>query len=195
MNEPETGWVRERALFRYSTALARADFETIAAVWEAAETDPELEQMLRELNEAYAVEQPQMDWKETADLVQGLLRTHLPTCFAEQDAEVDAPPITVGDVLGSLKTNAVHGPSANDADRLAQQSISQQTPVPEDLSRPAIRRLFEQLGMAVGRPFLDLFRDTAIRMVLHRDQEILRLAATRRQNERPRPDQKDDTPS
>jgi hypothetical protein len=43
----------EKILFRYSSALARGDFEAVAAVLELAQSDPELERMLLELNQAY----------------------------------------------------------------------------------------------------------------------------------------------
>jgi hypothetical protein len=43
----------EKILFRYSSALARGDFEAVAAILELAQSDPELERMLLELNQAY----------------------------------------------------------------------------------------------------------------------------------------------
>lgn len=43
----------EKILFHYSSALQRGDFETVAAVLELAQTDPELERLLLELNQAY----------------------------------------------------------------------------------------------------------------------------------------------
>ena len=47
---------REKLLFRYSSALERGDFTTVAAVLHEAERDPALEQMILELNAAYEVE-------------------------------------------------------------------------------------------------------------------------------------------
>ena len=47
----------ERLLFRYSSALERGDFDAVAAVLREAERDPALEQMILEINEAYAAEQ------------------------------------------------------------------------------------------------------------------------------------------
>lgn len=46
----------EHILFRYSSALERGDFETVADVLREAERDPALEAMLLELNEVYAAE-------------------------------------------------------------------------------------------------------------------------------------------
>jgi hypothetical protein len=47
----------EHILFRYSSALERGDFETVADVLREAERDPALEAMLLELNDVYAAEQ------------------------------------------------------------------------------------------------------------------------------------------
>lgn len=46
----------ERLLFRYSSALERGDFETVADVLREAERDPALERMILDMNEAYTAE-------------------------------------------------------------------------------------------------------------------------------------------
>jgi hypothetical protein len=47
---------RERALYEYTSALDRGDFEAVAAVLHQAETDEALAQMILEVNEAYGAE-------------------------------------------------------------------------------------------------------------------------------------------
>ena len=47
---------QEQLLFRYSSALERGDFETVADVLRAAERDPSLEQMILDMNAAYTAE-------------------------------------------------------------------------------------------------------------------------------------------
>lgn len=47
---------REKALYRYSSALERGDFEAVAAVLQEAEQDPLLERQLLEMNQAYQAE-------------------------------------------------------------------------------------------------------------------------------------------
>ncbi|MCC6804382.1 MAG: hypothetical protein IT319_15980, partial [Anaerolineae bacterium] len=42
----------EQLLFRYSSALERGDFETVADVLRQAERDPALEQMILDMNDA-----------------------------------------------------------------------------------------------------------------------------------------------
>jgi hypothetical protein len=48
--------VREKLLFRYSSALERGDFEVISAVLREAENDPVLERMLHDMNDVYRAE-------------------------------------------------------------------------------------------------------------------------------------------
>src|ERR1035437_760147 len=49
---------REKMLYRYSTALERGDFETVAAVLKQAEKDPALERMILDINMAYQEDLP-----------------------------------------------------------------------------------------------------------------------------------------
>lgn len=47
---------REKAIHQYVTALDRGDMEGIGAVLKAAEKDPKLERIIREVNLAYQQE-------------------------------------------------------------------------------------------------------------------------------------------
>ena len=47
---------REKALYRYSSALERGDFEVVSSTLREAEQDPLLERMLLEVNEVYCAE-------------------------------------------------------------------------------------------------------------------------------------------
>jgi hypothetical protein len=47
---------RERALYQYSSALERGDFDAVAAVLHQAQTDEALERMILEVNEVYGAE-------------------------------------------------------------------------------------------------------------------------------------------
>jgi hypothetical protein len=47
---------REKALYRYSSALERSDFEVVSSILKEAEGDPVLARMLLELNEAHRAE-------------------------------------------------------------------------------------------------------------------------------------------
>jgi hypothetical protein len=60
MNRQETErarqLAREKALYRYSSALERGDFEVVSSVLQEAEGDPVLARMLLEVNEVYRAE-------------------------------------------------------------------------------------------------------------------------------------------
>jgi RNA polymerase sigma factor (sigma-70 family) len=60
MNRQQTGQARqldrERALYKYSSALERGDFDVISRILEKAEQDPVLERMILEVNAAYLAE-------------------------------------------------------------------------------------------------------------------------------------------
>ncbi|MEJ2555945.1 MAG: DUF4349 domain-containing protein [Anaerolineae bacterium] len=60
MNRQETEQARqlarEKALYRYSSALDRGDFEVVSSILEKAEEDPVLARMLLEVNEVYQAE-------------------------------------------------------------------------------------------------------------------------------------------
>jgi hypothetical protein len=59
MNENQADAVlREKILYRYSSAIERGDFETAAAILAQAEGDPQLEQMIMEINAALVTELP-----------------------------------------------------------------------------------------------------------------------------------------
>lgn len=55
---------REKAVQRYLTALAEGDFSVIDAVWQQAENDPTLEDLLFNLHEAFPYEQNLLTWRE-----------------------------------------------------------------------------------------------------------------------------------
>jgi len=56
MEQHEARLAQENILFQYSAALARGDFDTVAAILERAEADPILAQMIFEVNDVYAEE-------------------------------------------------------------------------------------------------------------------------------------------
>jgi len=58
---------REKLLYRYSSALERGDFETVAAVLGQAENDPAIERMILDLNTAYQEELSQEHSKMSAE--------------------------------------------------------------------------------------------------------------------------------
>jgi hypothetical protein len=57
MNDPRTTLIaREKALYQYTSALERGDFEALAEILHAAEDAPELARMIEEINDMYAIQ-------------------------------------------------------------------------------------------------------------------------------------------
>ncbi len=64
---------REKAVYRYTTALTSGDIETLIAVLEEAEHDSTLEQMVLETHQAYQVEEHTIPQAEEIEQVRALL--------------------------------------------------------------------------------------------------------------------------
>jgi hypothetical protein len=172
---------REKALFRYSNALDRGDFDTIAGILHQAEQDAVLERMILEMNELYQSEYKVAVREDDAALVRQLIRQHLPL-NPDADEEVEVPQLTVRDVMNRLRTDLAQRHRGEPEVTLVDQQIQQSnTPLPEDLKLKKVAQLFEQLGLTVSRRFQKLFRDTAILLSMGREHGALRLAETRRQ--------------
>ncbi|MGB0383621.1 MAG: hypothetical protein ACPGWR_02260 [Ardenticatenaceae bacterium] len=56
MNKKPNQQQREKAVFQYTTALERGDFESLSDVLQQAEEDVVLERMIMEVNEVYSYE-------------------------------------------------------------------------------------------------------------------------------------------
>lgn len=176
----------EKILLRYSVALDKGDFETLAAILHDAEQDPELEQMLLELNDLYAAELDDAAQADDVAAVRGLVQTHLASGLAEPAPE--PPPLTVGHVLARIHADAaLRGQVERAALAATRPYQTVETPLPADLSLRGVGKLLEQVGVQVNRRFQNLFRDTAILMRMGRNQGMARLAATRQQQARSTP--------
>jgi hypothetical protein len=183
MSNRQERLARERAVLKYCAALESGDLDLIGSVLQAAETDPLLEEMIREVHQEVRGAERRTEEHAAIERVRVLLHEYLPSAIeVAEEQEVENLPLTVGDVLGKMRTDALVGPEARQAAELAAKPGPHQTPLPDDLSKPGVRHLFQQLGLSVTRQFLDLFRKTAIQLELRREQKVLRLAATRRQS-------------
>lgn len=173
---------RERALYQYANALERGDFEIIETILDEATRDTDLEQMIIELHETYENENQSIHADDAA-LVRELIRAHLPSGLAICEDEVlDVPPLTVGDVCASLQTKAaIQGGDAREVKTFTEQLRQSEAPLPEELTGRRLRQLFAQLGVSVSERFQELFREAAIFLSMSREQNMARLAATRRE--------------
>lgn len=178
---------REKALHRYGSALDRGDFDTVAAVLREAENDPELERMILELNQALQAEYEDDRHNRDAEKVDQLAREHILSGLGGNFEEVDLPPLTVAEVIARIKSDvAVRGSVMCEVMTTAESLAEVQAPLPDALSQAAVRQLLDGLGAPINKPFLKLFRDTAIFLAMGREQGNARFAAARRERERGR---------
>jgi hypothetical protein len=172
--------MREKALFRYTSALERGDMAIVAFILEQAEQNPELEKMILEVNEIYQAEYEQAVAADDHAVIQQMIQEHLPSSQLEVDE--DPPPLTVGDVVGRLQSDAaVSGALKEEVHRTASQVARRNVPLPNQLDRRTIAQLFQELGVTVSQPFQRLFHNAAVFLSMGREQNMARLAATRRQ--------------
>ncbi len=182
-HEQAAGWA-ETAL-RYLDALDAGDINTLAALWEQAAANPELEQVLGELTDGLAAEEGAWpSWEADAARVRDLLREHLPSGFS---APEEPPPLTVRDVAARLQSdNAVAG-RLSVADRTANSRLlADTTPVPEELGLPHFEKWKTTLGVSASPHYWRAFRQTAVLLAMGRCQQAGELAAARRAGRTPR---------
>lgn len=175
---------RDKALYRYVRALDRGDLDAIAAVLQQAERDPMLEQIILETHEAFLAEEDSTAEQDVAETVRELLRRCLPSGFASEAEEMELPPLTVSDVAGRLQADAaLNALAAREEGRVIEQLRQSRAPLPEDLSKRSLRKLFEGLGLSLSDKLQKLFRETAVLLSIGREQHAARLAATRLQRQ------------
>ncbi len=179
--------IREKALYRYMDALERGDFENMARILQQAEHDPELEEMIWEVQTAYLLEQDAERQENDIMLVRQLLQKHLPSGYATVQEVEDIPPLTVSDVAARMQADeAVKGPLKQELQGVVQQLRQSSVPLPRNLGLQGIRALFAQLGVRANKQIQKLFSETALFLSAGRAQGMAQLAATRRQQEKSR---------
>lgn len=177
MDERGARIARELAVLRYCASLDRGDFEGVASVLAAAETDEELERMLRQANEGQRAEQERAAQADSAAVVRELLQRQMPSAM-ETAAEDEMPPLTIAAVAGRIESE---GRASREAPEVLQRLREVDEPVPQGLSARSVRQLLERLGVQASERFLRLFRETAILLSMGRQQQRASLAATRRE--------------
>jgi hypothetical protein len=185
MTEHEQSAARDETALRYLEALDAGDARTLAGLWEQAEADPRLEQVLGEMTDALAEEEgPSSDWEADADRVRALLRQHLPSA----SAPLDPPPLTVGDVAARLQADVALGARLSVADRAANgRLLADTTPVPEELGLPRFEKWQTTLGVSASAFYWRVFRQAAVLLAMGRCQRTGELAAARRAGKGGRP--------
>lgn len=180
---------REKMLCRYVCALDSGDFATVAAVLRQAERDQAFEQMILEVNEVYISEGDEPAGESDAETVRQLLRKHMPSGSSVENEEINLPPLTVGDIVARLQSDATL--KGQEAEAVIRQLRQSEVALPADLSKRGVGRFFLRLGFSLSEQFQKLFRETAIFLSMGREQRASRLAAARRQQRSSKPHQSD----
>lgn len=185
MTERESSIAWAETALRYLDALDAGDAGALAALWEQAAENPQLEQVLGELTDGLAAEDDlSPSWEADAERVRGLLRQHLPSAFPTEAAP---PPLTVGDVAARLQSDSALGTRLTDADRAANSRLlADATPIPEELGLPHFEKWQTTLGISAGVSYWRAFRQAAVLLAMGRCQQAGELAAARRAGRTPR---------
>ncbi len=174
----------EKAVHRYTSALERGDFETVAAVLAHAEHDAELERMIDEVNEVLEAEHEATAAEHDATQVRALLHEHLPSGFASDQGEVELPPLTIAAVVARMSEDAAQrGQMTQELAILTRRLAAESQPVPEELSLGAVRQLFSEREISASAALVKQFRATAIYLAEGREHGQAYQAAARRQRE------------
>jgi hypothetical protein len=176
---------REVAAFAYLDALDAGDLDALAALWERAAIDPELEDFLRDLGEGlHEVEGPGEDFESQAGRVRTLAFRHIPGFVPD---EPPAGPITAGEVARRLQVDEELGRRLDPTDRGANSSlVAREEPLPEPLRMSSLAGWGRGLGVVAGPRYWSAFHKVAVMLRMARSQSAGHLAAARRSDPKPR---------
>lgn len=172
---------RERALYQYSSALLRGDFDTIDAVLTAAESDSVLAGMILELGRAHEEESArEAQFEQDKATVSTLVKQHLTSSDPAEAEEISE--VTVGEVVSRLHADR----AIPKADLLVSQRLQNSSiPVPHSPSVRSLKQLAESLALPLSERFWKVFRDTAILLGLRTSQELGLAAARKQRSQKP----------
>lgn len=169
----------ERSIDRYIRAMDSGDLDEIAIVLRIAEENNELDQIIEEINWAYAEDMGLSSMSLESAQIRTLLQEHFPSAFGQPGEKTL---ITVSEVTAHLVANRLVLPSDQES---SLKFLNVHHALPSWLSLPEIRKLIQQFGYTVSDRFLKAFRDAAIQMSMGRGEA--QMAATRRKTSRPYP--------
>lgn len=147
-------------------------------MWERAASDPELEGLLRDLDEGlYSEEGPGADFRSDSERVTELARRHIPTAFRPSEP---IGPLTASEVARRLEAEPEFR-RLDAADRAAHaRMLADASPIPDALGQLQIDRWLSGLGVSSGPDYRRAFRKVAVLLSMARCQQEGRLAAARR---------------
>jgi hypothetical protein len=168
---------RQKAIQRYVRAIDKGDLEEIINVLDQATTDPALDLMLVEINQAVEQEEGLTVFAKDTVFVRQLIHQHFNSDIMSD--EPDVQPLTIGEVAARMQA-ARNVPTTDQS--IHKTLLHFSTPLPEFLNIQAIRKLATELQVDASEKFWRVFRDTAIMMGIGRGQA--QMAAARKQKAR-----------
>ena len=180
---------REKAIYRYVTALDDGDMDGVAEILELALYDLKLAEIIEEIDCAYQEEEGITPIATDAAIVKDLIQQHLHSAFEGDEEKVElqsveefsveenTKSITIGEVARRLQeTKSVQTKEYELLESLSNSSI----PIPSPLSIKAIKQLLaDNLQQKVSPRFCDRFRQSAIKLGMGRSYSNAQLAAAR----------------
>lgn len=163
MNPTDRRLLLDLAAARYLDALERDDFATMAAVWQLAQADPELEAILREVHAGLLDEQAHT----AAVALNAAVEMHLPSAEIIRPA---AGPVTVADVADQLFRHTPDRLPA-EAHLLNERLRLMKEPLPADLGLSKLTAWGEAKFGAAPPEYWKAFRQAAIKVELRRAAE------------------------
>lgn len=172
-NQSHIAASREKAIYRYVTALDQGNIEDVVRVLEDAQNDPELDRIIMEINLAIEEEAQLTPLARDAQLIRELIQKHFTSSVLSEDTE--ELNLTVSEVAARMQADK----SVPLSDReINKKLLGVHLELPEWLSVSEIKHLAGKLQVQASNRFWRIFRDTAIMMGMGRGQA--RMAAARR---------------
>ena len=155
----------ERASMQYIEAFDRDDFATMALLWQAAETDEKLEQLLCDLNNGLLHESGGPVEESSRENVLPLLRQKMPSAFAGADEAV----ITVADVAATIAADRVAVARLSSADlEVNVKLLTVRMPLPEKLDGFNLTSFARELSVAGSQYYWRAFQQAALLLRMSR---------------------------
>jgi hypothetical protein len=149
----------DKFAMRYLTAIDAGDFDTLSDLWARAADDPDLCEMLHELNATLATE----DREAATNAVVAAIEQHMPS------AEVVRPavgPLTVAEVADHIRKNPPPGLTTDDL-RINDILRGSAQVVPAELGISQVVAWGRQFGSA-PEPYWRAFREVALDLWMRR---------------------------
>jgi hypothetical protein len=162
---------RERLLDLYVRGLDHGDADAIATALNAALTDPQLNSLIDEIDQAYEEEERLSPLADEADTVRTLLRQHIPSAF---EPPPHPAPLTVRDVASHLQSKNRVPAADSEAHRFL---LNSDEPLPIHLSLIEIKKLAVKLKVKASDFYWKRFQQSAVALWMGRSQKQAQLAA------------------